>query len=76
MPKYVIGCRKRDGNGGYTKLTRKDCDFVVAYVYERGWIFIVPVRALRSQTFGVYLRKDGSAAGTYTKYLDAWHLLE
>ncbi len=76
MPKYVIGCRKRDGNGGHTKLTRKDCDYLVAYVYERGWILIVPVEALRSQTFGVYLRKDGSAAGKYVKYLNAWELLD
>lgn len=76
MPKYVIGCRKRAGNGGHTKLTRKDCDFVVAYVYERGWILVVPVEVFQSQTFGVYVRKDGSAAGKYVKYLDAWELLD
>ena len=76
MPKYVIGCRKRAGKGEYAKLTHKDCDFVVAYVYERGWILVVPVEVFQSQTFGVYVRKDGSAAGKYTKYLDAWELLD
>ena len=75
MPKYVVNCRKRSGNGGYTKLTKKDCDFLVAYIYERGWVLVVPVRYVRP-TLGVFFRADGEPVGKWIKFIDAWHLLD
>ena len=75
MPKYVVSCRKRSGNGGYTKLTKEDCDFLIAYIYERGWVLVVPVRYV-SPTLGVFFRADGEPVGKWIKFIDAWHLLD
>ena len=75
MPRYVISCSKRF-DGGHTPLTKKDCDFVVAYIYDRGWILVVPVSCLGAHTFGVFFRKDGKPSGKWVKYLDAWELLD
>lgn len=75
MPKYVISCRKRSV-GGHVPLTKKDCDFVVAYIYDRGWVLVVPVDCLGGLTFGIFLRKDGQPTGKWMKYLDAWELLD
>lgn len=75
VPRYVISCCKRSG-GLITPLTKKDCDFVIAYIYDRGWVLVIPVSCLKVKSFAISFRKDGQPSGKHLKYLDAWELLD
>ena len=73
---YIVNatCRRHSSNAVYKA---REIDFLIAYVIPRNVWYVVPVAALRTNTFRVY--PDGCRRGApyapFEQYRAAWHLL-
>jgi len=71
--KYKVSSVKCNGDN-YTK---KDCDFMVYYIFNTKTWYIVPVKMVSQYYVNLYPHRiPKKGFGRYEKYREAWHLLK
>jgi len=73
---YAVRVGHFDVRWGCTAYSKKEIDFIAAYVAPEDAWYIIPIRAIQGgNTIGLFPHVAGSRA-RYERYREAWHLLE